>query len=309
MPAAASGSNVVLGIDLGGTKIAAGLVDPDSGAVLHRMQIATEPERGAADILNRVSEMRTGLLGKAASVGLRCAGVGFGVCEIVDREGRIRSASLADWRAADLAGLLGAGLPVVVVADVRAAALAELHFGAARGVRDGLYVSIGTGISVSLICGGAPYAGAHGAALVLGSAPVETACDACGKVRSESLEDFAAGLGIERSYDHRRATPAHLIVARAEAGEERAKTVILRAARHAGAAIGQLSNCTDPEAIILGGGLGCADGLYGAELRRSLERARWIGMPEPPRILKAKLGPDSGLIGAALGLHLKGALR
>ncbi|OYW62651.1 MAG: hypothetical protein B7Z10_03425 [Rhodobacterales bacterium 32-66-7] len=293
----------VLGIDLGGTKIAAGIVDPADGAILFRSEIPTLAGAGAADLIGRVAAQATALLRLADAAGVRVRGAGLGLCEIVDRQGRLRSASLLDWQGRDLASLPGLDLPLVIAADVRAAATAELRFGAARGVKDGLYVSIGTGISTALIIDGQPYPGANGAALVIGTAKVETVCGNCGTASGESLEDFAAGRGIERSYDSTLQTTARTIIDRAETGEARAVEVVRRAACRAGAAIGHLANCTDPEVIVLGGGLGCAPGLYADELRQAIRRARWVGMPTKVQIRTAMLGPDGGIVGAALAFH------
>ena len=123
-----------VGVDVGGTKLAAARVDTGTGAVLEARRVPTLPARGPAAVLADCVA-----LADALGQGPR----GLAVCELVDPAGRVRSAETVDWRGADLSAFDR------VESDVRAAALAEARFGA--GGRDFLYVSVGTGISHCLI--------------------------------------------------------------------------------------------------------------------------------------------------------------
>jgi glucokinase len=137
-----------IGIDVGGTKIAAGLVDTATGACEARFERVTRPERDPAVILGECVAMAQRL---AAGVPLP---IGIGVCELVDREGRTQSAQTIDWRAVDVAGAFAGVGPAVVESDVRAAAVAEARFGGGRGVAELLFVTVGTGISSCLVLDG-----------------------------------------------------------------------------------------------------------------------------------------------------------
>lgn len=300
--AAAPASPIALGIDIGGTKIAAGLVNISTGEVLVRDQIPTGPERGAGHIFEDTKSLSARLIAIASARGLGVCGIGLGICEIVDHQGQITSHALADWSAINFHDLID-NIPVNLVSDVRAGALAELRFGAAQGVSHALYVSIGSGISSCLILDGKPYPGANGAALVLATAPTQSTCQNCGETHSTSLEAIASGHGIERTYDPQRRHSARAILALAQEGDLRARTIVDTAAQLAGQAIGVLSNCTDPELIVLGGGLGSARGLYLTTLTEAVSRARWSGMTDQVRIEPAAMGADAGIVGAATAFH------
>ena len=114
-----------VGIDVGGTKIAAGLVETGSGRLLEREEVPTRPKRGGVAVLADCAALARALGGGEQPVGI-------GLCELVDLDGRPASAETVDWRDLDLAGAVGAP-HVVLEADVRAAARAEAVFGAGAG--------------------------------------------------------------------------------------------------------------------------------------------------------------------------------
>jgi glucokinase len=302
MREAAADRGLAVGIDIGGSKIAAGLVDLATGAVLAQDRVATDADAGARGIVAAARGLALRMAAQAPPQGRTLRGVGIGLCELIDRQGRIASRSLADWPEAPFPDRFAEHLPVRVVADVRAAALAELRFGALQGCEDALFVSIGTGISACLVIAGRPYPGARGAALVLTSAALPRRCPACGAVSPVCVEDCASGRGIETAYDPSRRQAAPEILRRAAQGEARAAAVVGAAALEAGIAIGQLANCTDPARIVVGGGLGCAAGPFWDGLVAAIRAARWSGMPAEPAIERAHLGPAAGLVGAALAL-------
>ena len=116
-----------IGIDVGGTKIAAGVVRFPEARILARRIIPTAPTRGGESVLDDVVGLATEL-----TVGQTINGVGLGVCELVGLDGRILSANCIDWMKQPVAERLSVLAPVVIEADVRAAALAEALFGAGR---------------------------------------------------------------------------------------------------------------------------------------------------------------------------------
>ena len=134
-----------VGIDVGGTKIAAGVVDTGSGEVLRSERVPTAARarrRGRARRLRR----------SGGTAGRRRLPVGVGICEVVDLDGRVTSAETVDWRGLDVASAFGAA-SVTVESDVRAAALAEARFGAGAGLGSFLYAGVGTGASACLVAG------------------------------------------------------------------------------------------------------------------------------------------------------------
>ena len=257
-----------VGIDVGGTKIAAGLVDVESGSVVAREEIPTRPDRGGAAVL-----------ADCGALSLRLGGgelpVGIGLCELVGLDGRPASADTIDWRGLDLAAAIPAPT-VVLESDVRAAARAEARFGAGAGRSPFLYVVVGTGASVCLVVDGEPYAGAHGHAIVLGAPPVEGVASGGALARRAGVERAEAVL----------ADPGH-------------SGVVDEAALALGQVLAVLVNALDPEVVVLGGGLG---GDPSFRERVAAAARPLVAYPSvcPLELAGSALGPDGGIVGAAL---------
>ena len=298
-----TGSDCAIGLDVGGTKIACGLLRPSSGEVLARRVVPTGPERGGEAILSDVSEMARGLKAEAGRLGLWTLGVGVGVPELVDAEGNVTSESVIPWLGVPVADRLSEVAPAVIESDVRAAALAEATFGAGEPFGTFVYVSVGTGISSCLVQDGRPYRGARGNALVLASAPTTSTCPHCGKVFDTVLEEFASGPALAARYNERGRRPvarAEEVVAAARDGDGPAVEVVRSAGEALGSSVGLLINVLDPEAVVVGGGLGTSGGHYWESLVRSARRRVWSDSSKEVAILPAGLGPDAGVAGAAL---------
>ncbi len=263
--------SLAVGIDVGGTKLAAALVDTRTGEVRTEARTPTEPRRGAGAVLADC----VALAGEVAA-GMQRVAVGIGVCELVDRDGRIGSAVTVDWRDVDVAGAFSAFGPARVDSDIRAQARAECAFGAARGRGSALVVTVSTGISHCLVLAGEPWAGARGNAICTG-APL--------------VEEVAGGLALAR-----------------RAGRERAEDVLADptldalvddAARALGQELARLVNALDPEVLVIAGGLGLVD----AFRARAVDAMRpLVFSPATARlqVVPAELGATAGVIGAAL---------
>jgi glucokinase len=262
---------LAIGIDVGGTKLAAGLVDVATGACEARLERGTRPERDASAVLQDCVALAQRLA--AGQSGLP---IGIGVCELVDREGRTQSAQTLDWRELDIAGAFGDLGRAVVESDVRAGALAEARFGGGRGVEDLLYVTVGTGISCCLVVDGRAYAGARGNAICFGAPPVE---------------DAASGLALAAAGKRERAEDV--------LSDPSLDGVVEAAAAALGAGLAWLVNALDPGTVVIGGGLGLVDryrDLAVAAMRPMIFADNTRDVPVVP----AQLGPDAGIIGAAL---------
>jgi glucokinase len=256
-----------IGVDVGGTKIAVGAVFadgrleqltqvPTTGATLDGIAVAA---RRVADELDGHAEV---------------AGVGIGMCELVDDEGEIRSSESVSWTAADLRAAFRMLGPVTIDADVRVAARAESRFGAGRPFSSFLYVTVGTGISHCLVVDGEPYRGAHGCAQLSGSAVLSFVCPHCDSHVRLSAEDVASGAAL----------------AAGAAAEDGATTL--------GSFLALLVNVLDPEAVVVGGGLGTAGGAYWDALVRATRGHIWAEHVRGLPIVEAGLGGHSGVIGA-----------
>jgi glucokinase len=295
-------SAFAIGIDVGGTKIAGGLVCLDTGEVQEKRVIPTNPERGGEAVLADVVALSEDLKATAETRGDRVRGLGVGVAELVDPEGRVRSANLIAWEGLPVRERLARIAPAVVESDVRAAALAEARYGAGRAYRLFAYVTVGTGISSCLVQDGRPFAGARGNALVLASGPLSVPCDGGGWARFV-LEAYASGPAIAARYGRRtgrRVERAEEVLAAAGAGDEEAAAIVRSAGEALGSGVGFLVNVLDPEAVIVGGGLGLAGGLYWVSFVRATRAHVWNDATRGLPILMVALGADAGLVGAAV---------
>lgn len=301
-PGVAAGRHAI-GIDVGGTKIAGGVVDLATGAVRSRTQMDSDCERGGEPVLADVARMARGLWRTARQDGVTPEALGIGVAELVDPQGRIFSDYRIKWRDMDVPARLGTALQgfgpvsITVASDVRAAALAEARFGAGRGGADFYYVTIGTGISGVLVQGGVPYAGTKGAGLVIANGPMRCTCPACGHVEARVVEDIASGPAIAAAYGP--GLRAEDVVAAAQAGDARARAVIGHATAALGPVLALLAGALDPDRLVIGGGLGSAPGPYFDSLTKAIRAGLWDGYRQDLPIVPAALGPDAGLIGAA----------
>jgi glucokinase len=303
-------STCAIGLDVGGTKIAAGIVLHDSGEVLFRQQIPTRAERGGSAVLDDALRLATGLLDEARHSDLSVAGIGVAVCELVDVAGNVTSSHTIGWQGMPVGRRFSRLAPTVIESDARAPALAEALYGAGRGRRLFVYVTVGTGISYSLVQDGLPYAGAHGNALVLASMPLTTTCTQCGARLHPVLEEFAAGPALVERYNEQAdatVTGGEAVLAAAQRGNPIARDIVTTAGEALGVTVGFLVNVLDPQAVIVGGGLGLAGGLYWQSFLESTRTHIYADVTRNLPIQRAELGVDAGLIGAAACLFRPGA--
>lgn len=285
-----------IGIDVGGTKIAAGVVAFPSGELIEKRIRPTHPERGGQAVLDDVLALARDLV-RTAPHPIAC--IGLGVCELVDLGGNVTSGFTVAWRGLPVQAALNEIAPAVVESDVRAHARAEACFGAGHSYHDFVFVTLGTGISACLVQAGVPYPGARGNALVLATAPL-TLVDEAGRRTQQVLEEFASGPAIARRFGADR---AEAVFEAAQAGDSRAVNILLTAGQAIGNSIGFLCNVLDPEAVVIGGGLGSAGGVFWDALVASTREHIWSDETRALPIVRAALGNDAGVIGAAATAH------
>jgi glucokinase len=297
------GADRVIGVDVGGTKIAAGIVDLGDGAVANRLERPTRPERGGPAILAEVSAIVSKLVAINSRIGSPIR-IGVAVCELVDLDGNVTSNQTLDWLGSDVAGALAGVGAATVASDVRAGSLAEAWLGAGRSLDPFLYVSVGTGISHSLVQAGIPYAGRHGTALVASSGTMSTVCPRCGAQIELVPEEIASGPGMVRRYAAHATGPTlertEDVLVAADAGDEVARRVVDEGGRMLGTVVAGLVNVLDPEAVVVGGGLGLVRGRYRDRFLASFTEHIWAPTSRDTPVIDAALGPDAVLVGAAL---------
>lgn len=292
----------VIGVDVGATKIAAGLVRFPEGRVLERRRIPTRPDRDPEQVLDDLFDAVDGLAHQARARSVVVEGVGIGVCELVDPQGELLSHHCLHWTSARVRQRLGILGPIFLDADVRAAGRAEALFGEGRGRRCFVYVTIGTGISSCLLLDGVPFVGARGATGTFASSPVAPRCPACGDLSNRTLEDWASGAGLaSRARQDARldVDRAEDLLLRADAGESQALSVVQTGAEAMGRAIAWLVDTLDPEVVVIGGGLGLRGGRYWNTLVASARQSFWSDLHRAIPLVPASTGVDAGLLGAA----------
>jgi glucokinase len=291
-----------IGIDLGGTKIAAGLVSFPSGKIHAKEIVPTLPARGGEAVLADTLAVAQRMKNRADRMGAAVLGIGLGIAELVNLDGEITSEYSIRWRSLPARQCLSEVAPTRFESDARAPAVAEALFGAGAKFKNFVYLTVGTGISYSLLIDGQPYAGAHGHAIILASGPLSSECEKCGFIANQVLEEFAAGPSLVARYNQHAsatATKGQEVTAAAASGDPVAKHVVESAGAALGNSVGFLVNVLDPEAIVVGGGLGLAGGLYWDSFVQSTRSHIWSDVSTDLPIIKAQLGAEAGLIGAA----------
>jgi glucokinase len=308
-------SGLSVGVDIGGTKVAAGVVD-EHGHVLARARRDT-PSRDAAlveaTIVAVVEELR--VVHDVVAVGIGAAG-------FVDAaRARVRFAPHLAWRDEPLRDAVNAalGLPVVVENDANAAAWAEWRFGAGRGESQLVMVTLGTGIGGGLVIDGRVQRGRHGMAGEFGHMVVVPDGHRCECGNRGCLEQYASGnvLGREAQELARAGSPVAVSLLERVAGDVEALVgpVVTEAAqegdacaielfqdvgRWLGVGLANLAAALDPGLFVVGGGVSDAGELLLGPARESFRRTlTGRGYRPEPRILRASFGPEAGLVGAA----------
>ncbi len=314
----------MLGIDIGGTKLALALAD-EQGNVLERSQRRTEPTGRPADDVARVVDDARALLARLNLSPQQVACVGVSAPGPLDaaREYVMRPPNLPGWQDVPLRRLLaeGLGTRVSLENDANAAALAEWRYGAGRGYRDVIYLTASTGMGAGIVLGGRLYRGTSGNAGEVGHAPVEWEGLPCACGQRGCLEAYVGGAAwIQRLS---RETPAESLVAELAGGRERARPEhVVQAARRGDAfalaemdryndylsrAITSLVYVLSPQVVILGTiPTQAGEELCFAPLRKRVAAHVWPELGRDLEIVPSALGADlpayAGLCAAHEGL-------
>jgi glucokinase len=303
--------NLVLAFDLGGTKLAAALVDR-SGKVVERRSVDVEKRSAMGpveQILELARELSRGKSGKA-----RIAAVGVAVPGLVRRDGTVWAPNLPGWKRMALARRLKQALrvPVVVESDRNAAVLGEAWHGVARGKSDVIVLMLGTGIGAGILNRGRLVRGAHE---LSGCAGWMVVTDEHGPetVGVGQLESLAAGPAIARAAKRKLtsgvggllteipadAITAHEVAKAARRGDAASIDVYQEAGRLLGHAVANLVSLFDPETVVIGGGLASAADLFMHSLRKSMKERVQPLAGKQVRVVVSRLGSNVNLLGVA----------
>jgi glucokinase len=303
----------IIGVDLGGTKMLLGVLDPDSKVLWESREASTgQTEDELVDLLVREA-------GEALQHCPGVAGIGLGIPATIDHDrGVAVSAVNLPLENLPIRDLISerTDLPVFVDNDANVATLAEHLYGAARGARNAVMLTIGTGIGGGLILGGEVYRGSTGAGAELGHTVIEVDGPPCqGNCPGRGcVETLASGTAIGRegrvaaerepgselgrmlaageTIDGKAVTEAAL------GGDDAARGVFDLVGSRLGVALTSFANIFEPEVFVIGGGAIAAGDLLLDPARRTLEQRALPPMKRIP-VAAAELGPDAGMIGAA----------
>ncbi|HLX18752.1 MAG TPA: ROK family protein [Gaiellaceae bacterium] len=292
-----SGTHAI-GVDLGGTKILAGVVTRE-GEVLRRHERATpETQDELLDELDAaIEELRDDTV----------AAIGLGIPAPIDqRSGRVFPAVNTPLANIDLRDRMADrhGLPIGLDNDANAACNAEWRAGAARGATDVVMLTLGTGCGGGLILNGRPFRGSTGAGVELGHVvivhdgrPCQGRCTGRGHLEAY-VTGVAAAAAAREAFGP--AADAHRLVRLANEGDEIARGILADIGGYLGSGMGSFVNIFEPQVLVIGGGFGIAawDYLIPAA-QEILDREALQPMKDEVRVVRAELGTAAGLIGAA----------
>jgi glucokinase len=315
----AENDQLVLGIDLGGTKILTSVINPQ-GEMLSRDHSITPAAKGPEGVIQAIlASSERALMG--ASIGLDgVSAVGVGAPGLADTEAGIlyTSPNLPGWENVPLRDILQERFKkkAFLINDGNAAALGEYYFGAAKGISHFIYVTISTGIGGGIVVDGKILKGSRGLAGEVGHMTIADEGPLCHCGNRGCWEALASGTALAKAAQKRIETgaetailsyaegridkvTAQIVQTAAEKGDSIANELILKAAYYFGVGLANLVNIFNPEMIVIGGGLSnMGDRLLKPAYQVAEERAfnRSFRMV---RFVRAALGRNSGVLGAA----------
>ena len=291
------------GIDLGGTKIEGAILDPAlPGMALHRLRVPTESAKGYDHILSQIALLIRQLETASGLTRPACIGVGTpGVT--TPQTGLLKNSNTLCLNgkplAHEISALLGCG--VVMANDANCCALAEATLGAARGKKTVFGIILGTGVGGGIVIDGQVLSGAHGICGEWGHNPLRGEEAPCYCGHRGCVERVCSGPALEDFYAARsgRSLPLPEIVLQAQQGDSNATATLERLREKFAEALGAVINILDPDAVVIGGGVGNLDLLYTIETRAAVQKHLFNDRFDTP-LLKPALGDSAGVFGAAM---------
>ncbi len=311
---------LAIGIDFGGTKILAGVINVDSGRMVGTGKKKTRQPHEQDDLIKRIISVADEAVVEAGVDVRKIVGIGIGAAGMVNRQkGILLNAVNLGLQEVSLAAPLADHyqVPARLGNDVEVATLGELRFGAGRNCDDFVCIFVGTGIGSGIVTGGKQYRGAGGTAGEIGHIPIEPNGRPCGcgswgcleayasrtAIAKQILSDISRGLDsvVREKIDMTKGILRSKAIAQAvQAGDQVVLRAVDDAARYMGLGLATVANFLNPRRIILGGGLVEALDYY---LEAAAREAKIKALPIASKkldIVKAELGDYAGIVGAAV---------
>lgn len=292
-------ADYAIGIDIGVTNTKCVCVTP-AGEILARQTMPTQSESARwPDRIREQVERIESDRGITRAIGIAAPGIASpdGTC-ISWMQGRLHEVQGLDW-----AKVLGRAHPVPILNDAQAALLGEVWLGAAKGARNVLMLTLGTGVGGALMMDGRLLKGHIGRAGHLGHISLDPHGDRDIVNTPGSLEEAIGNCTIERRTKGRFAS-THDLIAAHESGDADATKLWLESINNLAAGIASLINIADPQIVILGGGIAGAGASLFVPLEEAIEKFEWRPNGHRVRIVPAMLGEYAGALGAAWNAFL-----
>ena len=303
-----------VGIDLGGTNIAAGVVD-DAYQIISYTTIPTEAHRPPEQIVASMCQAVRAVLRQAGLSEADCGSIGVGAPGTCDGESGVvyRSYSL-DWTDLPLSAMMSASfsVPVRVNNDANCAALAEVKAGAARGRRNIVLVTLGTGVGSGIVIDGKIYSGLKGSGAEMGHMMLKLGGERCYCGRRGCWDAYASATAlIHQARAAAKRQPRSLlntihqldgksVFDAAAQGDAAASAVIDRYCEYLSVGVSNIVNALAPEIILIGGGISRQGERILAPIRRYISENCFDRRQEAlPEIAAAQMGNEAGIVGAA----------
>lgn len=307
-----------VGLDVGGTKIAAGVVDGE-GRILSRVVLPCPSEGPPGEVVSAIVEAFRSAVSRSPVDLAQVVGVGLGIAGHVNGPAGVvlTSSNLSGWDDIPLRQIVKdrTALPVFLDNDANCAALAEHRFGAGRGTRHMCYVTISTGCGMGIIVDGKLYVGANGTAGELGHTVVEANGELCACGKRGCVMAYACGMAVSRMARERleAGAPSVLrdllvgptpitcedVAIAALRGDSLARELVETCGRYLGIALSTVVQLLNPEVIVLGGGLTRIGAMLLDPCARSLRENVHSVLADSCRLAPSQLGGDAGMVGAA----------
>jgi glucokinase len=323
MPAHKSNGEYIIGVDLGGTKIFAGAVSIDGSRTAGMRSVATQPELGDEGVADRINTLIEGVITdaikEAGATRADFVGIGVGAPGPLDRaNGIVVVAPNLGWKDFPLRDRVTTrfGLPTTLDNDANCATVGEWWLGAARGGRNVVGITIGTGIGGGLIINGELYHGSSDVAGEIGHTTIDVNGRHCKCGNYGCLEAYASGPAIAtraREALVRENTAsllpsivdgqlekitAEIVYDAAKKGDGLANEIVRDTARYLGAGIATLLNVINPDVVVVAGGVTRAGEALFAPLRAEVRRRAFKPAVQAARIVPAELPGTAGVVGA-----------
>lgn len=307
----------VIGIDLGGSKIATCIIDK-KGKILKKITIPTLAQEGPASVIARIQESVYDVVKKHNIDMSNIVGIGIGSPGPLDAErGIIKNPpNLLGWNNIPLSEILQQSfrVPVCLENDANAAALGEKLYGSGKGIDNFIYITISTGIGGGLVVGDKIFKGSNGNACEIGHMTINFEGPRCGCGNKGCWEAYASGTALARfalkginkgiktiikDIAGKKDIKAEHVFLAAKQGDEFAIQIVDREGYYLGVGLANVVNIFNPKCISIGGGLTHEWDMFSFRMLQVMKEYSLKANLENLKVVKATLGPDVGVVGAA----------